>query len=99
MDKFDVIIAPSENKRVVVTPEGEVKYYSKEVEAETADIYEQGTKKGKYAFAEVSRFPISDKLIGNIERAKAQARKNKEDDSTGETGGAMSVFNKEKDKN
>ena len=97
MDKFDVIIAPSENKRVVVTPDGEVKYYSKELEAESGIAAFSDDK--SYAFAEVSEFPISEKLAGNIERAKAQARKNKEDDSTGETGGAMSVFNKEKDKN
>ena len=97
MDKFDVIIAPSENKRVVVTPDGEVKYYSKELEAESGIAAFSDDK--SYAFAEVSEFPISEKLAGNIERAKAQARKNKEDDSTGETGGAMSVFNKETDKN
>jgi len=78
MGKNDVVIAPFEDKRVVVTPEGEVKYYSKEVEAETSDIYsgmESGTGKS-YAFAEVSEFPISKKLAGNIERAKAQAKLN-----------------------
>ena len=104
MGKNDVIIAPSETKRVVVTPDGEVKYYSKEVEATSsaAGLYgftEEGTPKKGYAFAEVSEFPISEKLAGNIERAKAQARKNKKGDSTGETGGAMSGFNKETDKN
>jgi hypothetical protein len=79
MDKLDVIIAPSEDKRVVVTPDGEVKYYSKEFEAETGDVYagvETGTKTGSYAFAEVSEFPISEKLAGNIERAKKKAREN-----------------------
>lgn len=79
MGKNDVIIAPSENERVVVTPDGKVKYYSKEFEAQTGDVYigvETGTKAGNYAFAEVSEFPISEKLAGNIERAKEQAKLN-----------------------
>lgn len=74
MGNNDVIIAPFEDKRVVVTPEGEVKYYSKEIEATTGIAGYPEDK--SYAFAEVSEFPISEKLAVNIERAKKKAKQN-----------------------